>query len=215
VRSEEANEEKFFQELARRQVGPLAIKPVTLKFLLKRFGKRNELPSTQSELYAEGCEYLCEESNQSRIDSALKGALSINRRVRVAQRIAAISVFANRSAVWMGLQSELPAGDVGINELAFGTEKVADQRFEIGENEVRETLGTGLFNSRGSHRMGWAHQTYAEFLAAKFLADHDVPLNQRLALISDADMKIVPQLHETAAWLAGMDREVLLHIMKN
>jgi predicted NACHT family NTPase len=214
VRSERLNEEKFFQELARRQVGPLVIKPVTLKFLLKRFGERDELPSTQSELYAEGCRYLCEESNQGRIDSARKGVLSTSRRVRVAQRIAAISVFANRSAVWMGLQSELPGGDVSINELASGTERVADQRFEIGEDEVRETLGTGLFNSRGSKRMGWAHQTYAEFLAAKFLVEHDVPLSQRLALISDADMKIVPQLHETAAWLAGMDRELFRHIMK-
>lgn len=214
VRSEEVKEENFFQELARRQVGPLAIKPVTLKFLLKRFGEKNELPSTQSELYAEGCHYLCEESNQSRIESAGKDALSTNRRVRVAQRIAAISVFANRSAVWMGLQSEIPDGDVGFNELASGSERAADQQFEIGENVVRETLGTGLFNSRGSHRMGWAHQTYAEFLAAKYLAEHDVPLSQKLSLISDADMKIVPQLQETAAWLAGIDREVFRHIMK-
>ncbi len=214
VRSEGIVEEKFFQELVRRQVGPLAIKPVTLKFLLKRFSSRNELPSTQAELYTEGCQYLCEESNQSRIDSGRKGTLSTNRRVRVAQRIAAISIFGNRSAVWMGLQSELPEGDVTIDELSSRTEGVEHQRFDVGEEEVRQTLGTGLFNSRGPNRMGWAHQTYAEFLAAKFLLEHYVSFDQKIALISDGEKKVIPQLHETAAWLASMDQDVFRHIMK-
>ena len=214
ARSEEIDAQRFFEELIRLQVGPLAIKPVTLKFLLKRFGRTNELPNAQAELYDEGCRYLCDESNQSRIDSDRKGNLSTVRRVRVAERIAAISIFANRSAIWMGLRLDMPESDIGIDELASGTDGNGHERFEIGEEEIRQTLSTGLFNSRGPKRIGWAHQTYAEFLAARFLIEHGVTFDQKVALISYADKKVIPQLHETAAWLAGMDSDVFRHIMK-
>jgi predicted NACHT family NTPase len=214
ARSEVIDAQKFFEELIRKQVGPLAIKPVTLKFLLKRFNRTNELPNSQAELYDEGCRYLCEESNQSRIDSGRKGALSRDRRLHVAQRIAAISIFANKSAVWMGLQSDIPEGDIAIGKLAAGTEGTGHERFLVGEEEIMQTLSTGLFNSRGAKRMGWAHQTYSEFLAAKFLIEHGVSFGQKISLISDNDMKVIPQLHETAAWLASMDQDVFHQIMK-
>jgi len=51
ARSEGIDSENFLKELKRKQVGPLAIKPVTLKFLLKLFAKHEELPNTQAELY--------------------------------------------------------------------------------------------------------------------------------------------------------------------
>jgi len=40
---------------------------------------------------------------------------------------------------------------------------------ELSENNIRETLGTGLFSSRGIDLMGFAHQTYAEFLSGRYL----------------------------------------------
>jgi predicted NACHT family NTPase len=215
--SEGVDPKKFFEELARRQVGPLAIKPVTLKFLLKLFVEHAELPHTQAKLYAEGCRYLCEESNQSRIDSHRRGRLTTKQRLQVAQRIAAISIFANKSAVWMGLLSDMPDGDVAIEDLASGTEGNGHDGFHIGEDEIREALSTGLFNSRGQNRMGWAHQTYAEFLGATFLIERGLSFDQKVGLISnvgETPRKIIPQLHETASWLASMDQDVFRHIMK-
>ena len=41
-----------------------------------------------------------------------------------------------------------------------------------------ETLDTGLFSSRGIDQMGWAHQTYAEFLAARFVVEQGMPAEQ-------------------------------------
>jgi hypothetical protein len=65
--------------------------------------------------------------------------------------------------------------------------------------------------------MGWAHQTYAEFLAAHYLQQHHTSPPQIMSLLvhaGDADGKIVPQLQETAAWVAGMVPTVFAEIMR-
>jgi predicted NACHT family NTPase len=77
---------------------------------------------------------------------------------------------------------------------------------------------TGLFTSGGQHRLRWRHQTYAEFLAALYLCERKMPLSQKLDLIlhhGDPEKKVVPQLHEASAWLAGMDQDVFRLIMES
>ncbi len=75
----------------------------------------------------------------------------------------------------------------------------------------------GLFSSRGPSRIGWAHQTYAEFLAARYLVQNRLAVPQMMALLihpNDDDNRLVPQLQETAAWLASLNSEVFREIMK-
>jgi hypothetical protein len=50
----------------------------------------------------------------------------------------------------------------------------------VTDNDVREVLDTGLFSSRGGVRLGWAHQSYAEFLAALYLVEKNVVISQHL-----------------------------------
>jgi len=215
ARSEGIDPKGFFDEVHQKAVGPLSAKPVTLRFLLKLYHKHRELPRTQTELYAEGCRYLCEESSQSRVASRHRGALNATKRFLVAQRIAAITVFGNRAAVWSGLNSETHDSDIGVEELASGVEGTGATRFAVGDEEIRETLSTGLFSSRGLNRAGWAHQTYAEFLAARYLVESGVSLDQKLALIThSSDGRLIPQLHETAAWLGSLDPGVYREIVK-
>lgn len=217
ARAEGIDRAVFFEALNRRNVGPFAIKPVTLKFLLKVFQQNKSFPQSQAELYALGCRYLCEEFNQSRRDSKRTGRLDTAQLLRVAQRIAAISIFGNRSAIWTGpVSADVPSSDITVEEFNAGSEGSDLDVFQVGEDEIRETLKTGLFTSRGPHRMGWAHQTYAEFLAAQYLIEHEVVFSQKVGLIShpgDPQGKLVPQLRETAAWLAGLDKEVFQHIL--
>ena len=80
---------------------------------------------------------------------------------------------------------------------------------------LRETLDTGLFRSFEPHRIGFSHQTYSEFLAAQYLIDHDLGTGEILSLIlsQDGSRKVVPQLRETAAWLAVMVPEVCKAIL--
>jgi hypothetical protein len=82
---------------------------------------------------------------------------------------------------------------------------------------IEEVLDTPLFSSRGSGRIGWAHQTYAEFLAAWYMARHEVSLDKIQTLIfssEDPEHRLIPQLHETAAWVASMRADVLQDIIK-
>jgi predicted RNA-binding protein with PIN domain len=209
---------QFLEELADKQAVPLAIKPITLKFLLSIYKKSDRFPLSQQELYEQGCLELSKEVNPDRLDCDFKGKLSDKQRLIVAARIAAITIFANKVAIWtISADLEMPESDMAIQDLCIGQEEIDGQEIEVTEDCVREVLSiSGLFSSRGTNRMGFAHKTYAEFLAAWYLTQHQIPLVQIMSLIvspEDAERKLVPQLHETAAWLASMSREVSQEIM--
>ena len=79
--------------------------------------------------------------------------------------------------------NDIPEDDAKASELVGGHEIVAGNRYPVGESEIREAIATGLFTSRGPSRMGWAHYTYGEFLAAHYLAHSDMSFEQLLSLI--------------------------------
>jgi hypothetical protein len=86
----------------------------------------------------------------------------------------------------------------------------------VTEAGIRELLSeTGLFSSRGPRRMGWAHRTFAEYLAAQYLVVSGLGVDQIKSLIvhPHGPGKVVPQLQQAAAWLAGMVPEVFRMIL--
>ncbi len=211
----------FLEEVYKKSIVPLAIKPITLKFLLNTYRRHHgQFPENQRlhELYLEGCRCLCEETNKSRLASNTKGELNVDQRLIVAARIAAVTVFSNRFAVSTGVdRGDVPDEDVLLRKLCTGHEVANSKEFDITESAIKEVLDTGLFSSRGEQRMGWVHQTYAEFLAAWYLVQHNTPVYSFLNFSrspEDVDQKLVPQLHETAAWLASMRPDVLQEIIK-
>lgn len=209
----------FMSEVAARGVGPLAAKPVTLRLLLNLYQKGGgRLPSSQTELYARGCRLLGQETSQNYIDAGQIGRLTAAERMAVAARIAAVTIFGQKSAVWTAADfGNIPEEDVKIEELCGGVDIGGRGHFDVDAPAIEETINTGLFSSRGENRIGWAHQTYGEFLAAWHLFKLQMPVEQVLQLIvhaEDAGGKLVPQLHETAAWLAGMMPDVFHEIMR-
>ncbi|MBD2314297.1 hypothetical protein H6G20_21750 [Desertifilum sp. FACHB-1129] len=210
--------EAFLQEIQGREAAPLAIQPITLKFLLKIYQEDGQLPSTKKELYCKGCRNLCEENNPRRRDAGFKGDLDTDERMMIAGRIAAVTIFANRAAIWRGL-GDAANKDVAIRELC-GSETLNGREFRVTEAAVCEVLKiTSLFSSYGNEhdRFCFTHQTYAEFLAAWYLAQRPMTLAQRMSLLqhpADPDKKLVPQLHEVAAWLASLLPDVFREIVK-
>lgn len=207
----------FLDEIARKEVVPFAIKPVTLKFLINTYLKNGSFPSSQKELYLEGCRLLCEETNKNRIASGRAGSFSVEQRLITAARIAAITIFSSRYVIWTDTDyGNVPDEDVTIRDLGTGTETTEGNEFSVNKPVIEETLATGLFSARSINRLGWAHQTYAEFLAAWYVTKHELTLSQIKSLIfhpGNPDGKLVPQLHETSAWLASMMPEVFRMIM--
>ena len=207
----------FLSEVDRVEAVPFAIKPVTLNFLINTYKKEGCLPPTQSELYYKGCEILCEEPSEERRNARMLGKFNAAQRMIISARIAAVIIFTNRYAVWAEVdRGDVPDEDVSIDNLCVGNERINNQEFLISNESIKEALSTGLFSSRGPHRMGFAHQTYAEFLAAYYLIHHGMTLSQIMSFIvhpSDPNGKLIPQLYETTAWLAGMSPSVFRTIM--
>ena len=211
--------DSFLEEVDRQEAVPFAIKPVTLRFLLNKYQKDRKLPHRQTELYAEGCRLLCEDPNIHRRDTGQTGLLSSTKRLLVAHRVAAITVFANKYAIWTGLdQGDVPDEDVTASQVSGGAETFNGQTIEIDEAAVRDVLHTGLFTSRGENRHGWAHHTYAEFLAASYLNMRCRSVTRLMSVLThpgDPESKIPPQLSETAAWTASFSGAVFQRIMQS
>src|SRR5262249_54936016 len=141
----------FLRDVERRDAGPLAAKPVTLKMLLNIYRRGGELPRSQAELYGRGCRALCEEANGARLATGKHGILGVDERLAVAARIAAATVFCGRTAVWDGPDlAHRPEDDIAVPDLSGGVEHVRGVDVKVTEAGVREILSdTGLFSSRG------------------------------------------------------------------
>lgn len=217
------NAHEFLKEIEYKNVAPLAIKPLTLMFLLNLYKNNHRLPLNARDLYLRGCLLLCDESNDNRISSRLKGDFTAEQRIIIAGRIATITLFANKYAIWTSMDcGDMPEEDIHLRTLIGGNEHAADidfivDSFNINVDAVNETLKTGLFSSRGANRMGWGHKTYIEFLAAWYLVQHKIPPEKILDLIKhpmDTSGKLIPQLHGVSIWLANLAPDLIPAIME-
>ena len=213
AQAEVRDPEAFLREVDRVAAVPFAIKLVTLTLLLNTYRRRGTLPATQREVYERGCELLCEETNPRRQEAGLTGNFTPEQRLRAAEHLAAMTIFANRYAVWTGSdRGDVPEADITLHTCAGE----AGQEEHFTEPVLKEALATGLFSARGVQELGWAHQTYAEFLAARFIT-RTTSVEQILSHIRHPDDprgKLIPQLYETAAWIACMEPQVFRAIVR-
>ena len=198
----------------------LAVNPITLGFLLKEFRPGGGLPQDPVELYRRGCLRLCSELNSSRRVSSVSAPPAPARLLSVAERIAAVMMFSRKRAVYAGSDpDEAGPDELTIPLLTKHVDVVESRQFEVTEQIVEETLRTGLFSGRESQRLGFAHLTYAEFLAARFCLTRGLAAGQIDDLIFGGEIdgrpQVVPQLAESAAWLAAMSSEFLQRIAAN
>jgi len=209
VQGEGIEPEPFLNEIYTRELVPFAFRPQTLAFLVKIYKASGQFPSNQVELYREGCRELCRESNRERTDAHLTANLTPDELFALAARIAALTIFCDRHLIlrYDEQADEVKGGEMSFREICYGFERVSGRDVPVREEDLRETLNTGLFSGRPGGRMGWAHQTYAEFLAAEYLCRNNLPVGQMMTLIQHPHLsegKIPPQLSETAAWLSMM-----------
>ena len=125
----------------------------------------------------------------------------------MAARIAAVLMLCGKSAVnvWQGDDAE--RNDILLDEICRTNEET---RLAVA------ALSTALFSAHGSRRLGFAHQTFAECLAASALSK--LPIMQLRSILRRADgfgEHVVPQLAETAAWLAAQRPDFLELLIAN
>jgi len=207
----------FLSELQAKCAGPLAARPVTLRFLVNAFRKEGVLPGSQVDLFAQGCRQLCEEPGTRRRESGKLGDFSTDERVVVASRIAALMTLSGRSVVWTGPEDgSVPPEAITVAAIKGGDERQDDVGVTVTDACVREVLGTALFTTGGPDLAEWSHQTYQEYLAARYLISHDVLAEYGIRLLAhpaDPESGLVPQLRGLAGWLAAMDEVLLRQIV--
>jgi hypothetical protein len=205
--------DSFVAEVVGRNLASFASRPLTLRFLLGAAKSGGGLPDSITDLYFGGCKLLLEEPDEDRRGGSVAGTLSVSQRVAIASRIAGAVMFSGRSGVLIDAATLPSADDVALDALVGGretTDTAATDTFVANEQAVRETLGTGLFSARGNGRMGFAHQTFAEFLAARYLAARmsKEQVLDLLTLRESGARRVIPQLREIATWLATLSPEL-------
>ncbi len=207
----------FGTEVIDKDAVPFAIKPITLEMLLDAYRETGAIPSTQAELYRQGCLRLCAARGHRRQE---EGDLTYEQRLAVAERIAALTLFGRRTAICrdVGDSVALAGGVITVSEMVGEpAEPVDGSTLRVDRHVVEEVLGTGLFTSRGRQLLGWGHKSYEEFLAAQYLIRHELLPEQiadlvfRPAAPGEAP-HLVPQLRETAVWLAVAIPEIMERI---
>lgn len=194
----------FVAAASSARLGPFAAKPLTLALLLRLYLRNGQLPADTTEVYRSALRLLADEPSPGRRDAAQLGRLAADERLAVAGRLAALSVFGQVSAFWLGAAADTPETALGVHDCTGGRVAGVGQDVAVTNAAVRDTLRSGLFTSRGASLVGWAHQTFAEHLAARFLAAHLVRGKRLRDLLFASDRHVYPQLRPVAAWLIAL-----------
>lgn len=202
--------DKFMSEVCSQSVSGLASRPTTLMFLLREFSLRGTFPGTHFDLYDSGCKRLCEEHDSKRLaalhyQQPAPNPFPAAEVHQMATQMAVLLMVCGKSSVYVGDKDATEPTDLLV-------EQIIDAPSE--KHLVYAALSTALFSARGPERFGFAHQTFAECLAAQGL--RSLPLIQVRSALCQRDGQVehvVPQLAETAAWLAAMRDDFLEFVM--
>jgi len=206
--------DEFFNEVQRIDATPFAISPITLEMLINIFSRDSKFPPTRAELYEKGLGILCEEPRSRTNHRSIESAGG--ERLAIASRIAAILVFSNHFAIYKDVdRGDVPDACIAIDRVIGGNEPVNGKPLPADALNISKALDTGLFSLRGPRLLGFTHKTFAEFLAARYILKHGLTTKQTMSLLQHTTGQIVPQLYETAAWLASMNNSILNKIKKS
>lgn len=183
--------------------GFLASVPLTLAMLVRTYRATGELEPDPRKLFADGVVQLADEHDDRRRGFSFE--TTVRERLAVAGRVAARMLLSGRRTLWAGAQLQSGSHDLRAEALVGGREPLDAAGVVVSANLVNETLATALFTGRGENRLAFRHGSIAAHLAARHIADRDVPRKQleRLFLVSSVEgsRSIPTLLRETAAWL--------------
>lgn len=214
ARAASVDPDAFLAQVDVRSAQALACNPLTLRLLLNVFTSTG-LPASSLDLLERGLLALCEPA-QSRRDRQTATLYTASQLLAVASRIAALSILTGHAAIDIDNDTGAPRAGIATTDLLGGDELVGDSRLTVDEAALRAALATGLFSARGAGRFGFAHKTYGEFLAARYLSTMKMAEPQLESLLSISDRtppQYVPQLHEVVAWLAAFDDAIFERVM--
>ncbi|GAA3411240.1 NACHT domain-containing protein [Paenibacillus hodogayensis] len=194
--------DKFLQDVKQRYMNGFVYFPVTLRMLLREYRNNGNLPSTKDRLFELGCLELCKERKKTSKPNG--NFASAEKRYEVAMFLAAITVFCNKPIISnrsLGLPQE---GVLDLRDWPISLRRTLGFSVE----DAEEVLRSGLFREFEPMQFNWAHYSYAEFLASRFLLTQQMTVQQISSLVFNEQWNVIPQLFQTAAWLSDHSPEL-------
>ncbi|MGW4339029.1 hypothetical protein ACWEK5_40450 [Rhodococcus koreensis] len=203
--------DQFLAAVDHARLTRLLAHPLHARNLLDHWRTSGQLPASRSEAMRHAVTGMLTETSRTRPT----GKLGDRRRLLIAERLAATSIFCGAGTFALGPiaprstgASVRPVTGEGIEAPALAVTAVPSQTEPdlVGSlltvDEIHEVLGTALFAAAGQGTVTFVHQSYAEFLAAAYLARRRV-VGRRLISVLGADVNgLVPgPMIEVLGWL--------------
>ncbi|MEU2258475.1 hypothetical protein ABZ540_35515 [Nocardia xishanensis] len=203
--------DQFLEAVEHARLTRLLAHPMHASNLLYYWRESGQLPASRSEAMQHAVAGMLTETSSTR----LPGKLEDNRRHLIAERLSAIAMFCGVGSFALGPVRLRPAAESartavgeGINVSVLVVSSVPTRTEPdlsgslLSVDDIREVLGTSLFAAAGQGSVAFVHQSYAEFLAAAYLARRGIA-GQRLISVLGADVNgLVPgPMIEVLGWL--------------
>lgn len=190
--------QRFLSDVERAGVEAIAARPLTLEMLLAAYETDGELPRRSAELYNRGLSALCEELSEDR--APRQPRLLPGRAMEIAARTAAVMAFGAKASIWLGPEVNASPDDATMSQCV---DSDADWPSSFAAAELEQVWRGGLFN--GTDRRVWAHVTFGDYLAARWIAAHKLAESQVRALfVADQSEYLYSQTRAVAAWLVAL-----------
>jgi hypothetical protein len=212
LKADAIDSERFFEALDTADAHGLALQPLGLRFLISQFKEGSTFPASRWSLYERGCKALIRMSERRREDG--RGPFrDANMRLGLAAFVGACAMLTNRTKIVLDQDPSEINNEMSLNLVALVNHPMQS---ETGEwrptwEDFAEILDTGLFITINGGAFGFAHRTYAEFLAAYFINAQGLASSgiTRIVTLAGDSLRLVPQLRELAAWLAQQSDKLL------
>lgn len=179
--------------------------PLTLIALGAVADSGEKLPATRAELFTRVCRLGWREHNEGRKQTEL-ARLTEDQALSTAGAIMAALILSGSEAISLGGEAFCAKGDVLLEEIDVLP----------GSKAVRAVVGSKLFQNAGFERVVPVHRVIAEFLGAKWLADHATSaLSRRRLMAQFQGAGAVPSsLRGMHAWLAYHSPALALSVIR-
>jgi hypothetical protein len=202
--------DRLLTEIRRANATTFAARPLTLKMIFGIFSEHNRLPDTHAAMYQQGCRYLASEHNTDVLEGHRMTSVPLDRRMAVAERMAAMSVFCDRRFIQHpnAADAALPEGTLTASEICSN---------DVTSAELREVLASALFSFQSRDMLIWTNWSYAEFLAASWCISQQlttVSIRNLITVAGDNGLGIPQQLSSTALWIGELRCELQSYLVE-
>lgn len=193
----------FLDAVVEAKLGRLAASALRMKSAAEQWRRTGRLPESDLAAVEYEINHLLVETSED-----VQKRLSEDRRLRIAMRLGAMSIFGGITRFASQAQPTEP-GRVHLDSLP--SEPEPDQPgTHLGRSDWAEVIDSPLFVAAPAAAAMFCHQQYAEYLAAMYITTRQITRAQVRDLLVVSEAGLVPgALAGVLAWLAAIDPQLV------